>query len=231
MQRWSCTMVVLSGSSRRPPSRGGRRHQPGVVHEIALGAVGQQEAAGAERLHPVGHADRRGEPAEEQRRRASARRHSSAPSRRSAASSRAKCSTALLMTTSNARRRSDDCSTGSTRKWSAGSAGASARRQGAHGVDRQRIAIGGVHVEALAQQVDEIAAGAAAGVEHAHARARCVRAATGRTGRCRCGRTVSRSAAVASSASLHARHGRREAAHLGDERVRRVRRTTSRRGR
>ncbi len=85
-------------------------------------------------------------------------------------SSRAKCSTALLMTTSAIASANVHGLDRLRAKVRLGGRWREARGKAAHGVDRARIGVHGGHVVAFAQEIDEVAAGAAAGVEHAHAR-------------------------------------------------------------
>ena len=61
-------------------------------------------------------------------------------------------------------------STGSTRKLEAGKAGAQRSSQASNAFDGARIAVGAENFVACAQQIDEVAAGAAAGIQDSHAR-------------------------------------------------------------
>ncbi len=74
------------------------------------------------------------------------------------------------MTTDADRSGIDVRSIGSARKFSRGRRGRQPRGELAHGVDRVGVLIDGVDLAASAQQIDEVAAPAAAGVEDTVAR-------------------------------------------------------------
>ena len=167
MQRCCWTLVVLIGSSSRPPSRSRPLEQHRLVDDEPIGSVGQPHA-------PPGGADER------LRGRCSRRaaRRTCRPARARATSPRPCGRNARRLTRSAARRcrrprpccRRPTAGDRSRRRRSSrrGRCGRkSSRRAHADALDRRRIAIDPEAAEAAAEQVHEVAAVAAAGIEHA----------------------------------------------------------------